>query len=151
MSDAPLNGRWDGATHLFPLRVYYADTDAGGVVYHARYLDFAERARTEMMRLADGNENYRTNGRGILFVVRAAEIDYRKPAALDDVLTIRTRVGKVGGASFGIEQQVCRTETILASLRITLVCVREMGHPTRIPESLREKLAGLSIQEAERK
>ena len=143
MNEAPINGWWDGKTHCYPMRVYYADTDAGGVVYHARYLDFAERARTEMMRLADDNENYRTNGKGIVFVVRAAEIDYRKPAVLDDVLTVRTQVIELGGASFKIEQQICRTETILALLRITLVCVREMGHPSRMPESLREKLAGL--------
>lgn len=143
MSEAPVCGWWDGKIHCYSMRVYYADTDAGGVVYHARYLDFAERARTEMMRLADENENYRTNGKGIVFVVRSAEIDYRKSAVLDDVLTIRTQVTQLGGASFKIEQQVLRAETILALLRITLVCVREMGHPSRMPESLREKLAGL--------
>jgi acyl-CoA thioester hydrolase len=143
MNEMPLNGWWDGKIHVYPIRVYYADTDAGGVVYHAKYLDFAERARTEMMRLTDENENYRTNGKGILFVVRKAEIDYRKPALLDDVLAVRTEVAELGGASFSISQQICRTETILAMVRITLVCVREMGHPSRMPESLREKLAGL--------
>jgi acyl-CoA thioester hydrolase len=143
MNEAPSNGWWDGKIHVYPMRVYYADTDAGGVVYHAKYLDFAERARTEMMRLTDENENYRTNGRGILFVVRKAEIDYRKSALLDDVLAVLTEVTELGGASFSIRQQICRAETILASVRITLVCVREMGHPSRMPESLREKLAGL--------
>jgi acyl-CoA thioester hydrolase len=125
------------------LRVYYADTDAGQVVYHARYLDFAERARTEMMRLIDRNETYRGNGEGVLFLVRAAEIDYRAPARLDDVLTVRTRAVHLGGASFRLEQQIWRGDIVLASILITLVCVNQTGNPTRIPDILREKLAGL--------
>lgn len=143
MDDIPVSGWWDGSAHLYPLRVYYADTDAGGVVYHARYLDFAERARTEMMRLVDGNQTYRGNGQGIAFLVRAAEIDYRAPARLDDLLRVRTRVEHMGGASFRLEQQIQRGDIVLALVLITLVCVSEIGHPTRIPEILREKLAGL--------
>jgi acyl-CoA thioester hydrolase len=143
MSDIPVSGWWDGVTHLYPLRVYYADTDAGGVVYHARYLDFAERARTEMMRLVDGNQTYRGNGEGIAFLVRAAEIDYRAPGRLDDLLAVRTRAVHMGGASFRLEQQIWRGDIVLAIVLITLVCVSEIGHPTRIPETLREKLAGL--------
>ena len=142
-NEAPVSGWWDGSAHLYPLRVYYADTDAGGVVYHARYLDFAERARTEMMRSIDDGGHYRTDGRGMLILVRSAEIDYRKPAALDDVLTVHTRLLRVGGASFALEQQIWRQDVILAVLKITLVCVNAMGHPTRIPDGLREKLAGL--------
>jgi len=143
MLDLPVSGLLDGSAHLYPLRVYYADTDAGGVVYHARYLDFAERARTEMMRLIDNNETYRGNGEGIVFMVRAAEIDYRAPAKLDDILTVRTRAVHLGGASFRLEQQIVRGEVVLASVLITLVCVNQTGHPTRIPGELREKLAGL--------
>lgn len=143
MNDLPISGWWDGKDHLFPIRVYYADTDAGGVVYHARFLDFAERARTETMRCLDAGEHYRPNGEGLAIVVRAAEIDYRKSAGLDDVLTVRTRLLRIGGASFVLEQQVWRQDAILAVLKITLVCVKAMGHPTRIPDGLREKLAGL--------
>jgi acyl-CoA thioester hydrolase len=143
MNDTPISGWWDGATHLFPVRVYYADTDAGRVVYHARYLDFAERARTEMMRSIDTGKIYRTDGEGWLFVVRSAEIDYRKSAVLDDLLTVKTRLLRIGGASFGIEQQIWRQEENVAVLKITLVCVKGAGVPTRIPEALREKLAGL--------
>lgn len=143
MNSQPISGWWDGVAHLFPIRVYYADTDAGGVVYHARYLDFAERARTEMMRSLDKDGFYRTDGKGMLILVRSAEIDYRKPAALDDVLTVRTRLLQVGGASFTLEQQIWRQDVMLAVLKITLVCVNAMGHPTRIPDGLREKLAGL--------
>jgi acyl-CoA thioester hydrolase len=145
MHDAPLalSGHWEDKVHLYPLRVYYADTDAGRVVYHARYLDFAERARTEMMRMIDLGHSYRTAGDGYLFVIRAAEIDYRRSAVLDDLLTVRTRLLELGGASFRIEQQIWRNETVLAVLTITLVCVREIGHPTRIPDGLREKMAVL--------
>jgi len=143
MFDQPASGWWDGKEHLFPIRVYYADTDAGRVVYHARFLDFAERARTEMMRSVDCGRYYRTDGEGLLIVVRAAEIDYRKSAGLDDVLTVRTRLLRIGGASFALEQQVWRQDDMLAVLKITLVCVKAMGHPTRIPDGLREKLAGL--------
>jgi acyl-CoA thioester hydrolase len=143
MSEAPASGCWDGSAHLYPLRVYYADTDAGGVVYHARFLDFAERGRTEMMRSLDTEGFYRTDGKGMLIMVRAAEIDYRKPAALDDLLTVRTCLLQIGGASFALEQQIWREQVLLAVLKITLVCVSAMGHPTRIPDGLREKLAGL--------
>jgi len=143
MIDQPPSGRWDGVEHHFPIRVYYADTDAGRVVYHARYLDFAERARTEMMRSIDTGKIYRTDGEGWLFVVRAAEIDYRKSAVLDDLLTVKTRLLRIGGASFAIEQQIWRQEEMVAVLKITLVCCREAGVPTRIPQALREKLAGL--------
>ncbi len=143
MSDLPVSGWWDDRTHLYPLRVYYADTDAGQVVYHARYLDFAERARTEMMRLVDRNETYRGNGEGVLFVVRAAEIDYRAPARLDDILTVHSSAVHLGGASFRLEQQIWRGDIVLASLLITLVSVSQTGNPTRIPDILREKLAGL--------
>lgn len=143
MNSQPISGWWDGKDHLFPIRVYYADTDAGRVVYHARFLDFAERARTEMMRSVDAGEHYRGDGEGLAIVVRAAEIDYRKSAGLDDVLTVRTRLLRIGGASFVLEQQVWRQDEILAVLKITLVCVKAMGHPTRIPDGLREKLAGL--------
>jgi acyl-CoA thioester hydrolase len=143
MNEIPSSGWWNGAEHLFPIRVYYADTDAGRVVYHARFLDFAERARTEMMRSVDAGEHYRADGEGMAIVVRAADIDYRKSASLDDVLTVHTRLLRIGGASFVLEQQVWRHEDILAVLKITLVCVKAMGHPTRIPDGLREKLAGL--------
>jgi acyl-CoA thioester hydrolase len=143
MNDIPVSGWWDGAAHLYPLRVYYADTDAGQVVYHARYLDFVERARTEMMRQIDNNETYRGNGEGILFMVRAAEIDYRASARLDDLLTVRSQAVHLGGASFRLEQQVRRGDIVLVTVLITLVCVNQAGHPTRIPATLREKLAGL--------
>jgi acyl-CoA thioester hydrolase len=78
-----------------------------------------------------------------MIVVRAADIDYRKSAALDDVLTVRTRLLQIGGASFVLEQQIWRQGEILAVLKITLVCVKAMGHPTRIPDGLREKMAEL--------
>ena len=142
-SDLPASGWWDGKDHLFPIRIYFADTDAGRVVYHARFLDFAERGRTEMMRSLDPDKFYRTDGQGLMIVVRAADIDYRKSAGLDDVLTVRTRLLQIGGASFVLEQQSWRQDEVLAVLKITLVCVKAMGHPTRIPDGLREKMAGL--------
>jgi acyl-CoA thioester hydrolase len=136
MSEADLSGWWQDGRHHFRLRVYYADTDAGGIVYHGTYLDFAERARTEMMRLlaVEGLE-------ALTFVVRACEIDYRRSGRLDDLLLVRTQLVEMGGASFRIEQEVCRGDDILVHLGLTLVCVRTIGQATRIPGPLRERMS----------
>lgn len=125
------------AEHVFPVRVYYEDTDSGGVVYHSNYLRFAERARTELLR-AHGieHEALRAN-EGVMFAVRRCEIDYVRPARLDDRLEIATRLIELTGASFWVEQVVRRGSEILAQLKLRLVCVRQDGKPARIPAVLR--------------
>lgn len=146
MRDTSLSGWWENGQHVLPLRVYYADTDAGGVVYHSRFLDFAERGRTEMIRSLE--IDWPPAPGELSYVVRACELDYKHSARLDDLLLIRSKVVSLGGASFRIGQEVCRGEVTLVKIAITLVCVRELGHPIRMPERLRERMSALLSDEA---
>jgi acyl-CoA thioester hydrolase len=105
MSDS---GVIEAGVHRIRIRVYYEDTDAAGIVYHSVYLEFAERARTEMLRCL-GLDHATLRARlGVVFTVRRCSIDYRAPARLDDLLEIATRVVRLGGASLELEQQVLR-------------------------------------------
>lgn len=138
----------DGDTHILTIRVYYEDTDAGGVVYYANYLKFAERARSEMLRLG-GWENGRLAAadypgldEGIGFVMRHCEVDYLRSAVLDDLLEIRTRVTRVGGATLEMAQTVVRGAEVLTKISVKLGCVSPAAmRPARIPEGLRKELA----------
>lgn len=123
--------------HLFAVRVYYEDTDAGGVVYHANYLRFAERARTEMMRAAGLDHRTLLEESGVIIAVRRCEADYLAPAMLDDALEIESRVLGVRGATFEIEQVVRRDGRDLARLLVMLVCLTRDGRATRLPQRLR--------------
>jgi acyl-CoA thioester hydrolase len=104
-----ISGRLEGIDHVFPVRVYYEDTDAAGIVYYANYLRFAERARTEMVRLTGGEGAcVGEDGVRVAFAVRHCTADYRRPAKLDDLLNLRTRIRRVHGASLDMEQMVMR-------------------------------------------
>ena len=120
------------------LRVYYEDTDAGGVVYHARYLAFAERARTEAMRQTGASHDELSTQCGLIFVVRRAEMDYLRPARLDDLLTVTTHTVAVGGASIVLRQSFAVGELPIGVLRVKLACIgKGDGRPARIPERWR--------------
>jgi acyl-CoA thioester hydrolase len=125
------------------LRVYYEDTDAGGVVYHARYLHFFERARTEFMR-DQGVSVGELHNMGSVFPVVRLEIDYRAPAVLDDLLRVETEVLEVGKSSFTLGQQVIRTldGKLLVDGKVTLVCVGPGMKAKRLPENLVQVLRG---------
>ncbi len=118
-------------------RVYYEDTDAGGVVYHARYLGFLERARTEFFRMR-GVSVGELASRGFVFPVVRLEIDYRAPAVLDDLVWVNTEVLDAGKTSFTMGQQVVRSVDgkLLAAAKVTLVCVGPGMKPKRLPEEL---------------
>ncbi len=125
------------------LRVYYEDTDAGGVVYHARYLAFAERARTEALRQAGVSHAELASGHGLSFLVRRAEIVYLRPARLDDELVVVTGPWAMGGASVNVRQRFEAEGQPVAALDINLACVRQAdGRPARIPDRWRAALAG---------
>ncbi len=138
MADA--HGRIVADTHLFPIRVYFEDTDAGGIVYHARYLHFLERARTEMMRCLTIPHAQMTADHGVLFAVRRCEIDYLSPARLDDSLEVMTRIVEIGGASLILDQQVRRTDEPLIRSLIRLACITAAGQVARIPLVIRQGL-----------
>jgi acyl-CoA thioester hydrolase len=135
-----LSGRMDGATHIYPVRVFFEDTDAGGVVYHASYLRFAERARTEMMRLIGIEHTRLIEREGVVFTVRRVEIDYLRPARLDDLLEVRTRLLEVHGASILAEQTVRRGAEEIARAVLRLALIGRGGRPARIPPVLRQAL-----------
>ena len=136
--------------HIFPVRVYYEDTDAGGVVYHSNYLRFAERARTELLREHGVDHTSLMADSGLMFAVRRCEAEYVKPARLDDALEIRTRCIEASGASFWLEQLVQRAGETLVEMKLRLVCLKVDGRPARIPETLRSMLSGAAAPMSQR-
>lgn len=126
--------------HVFPVRVYYEDTDAGGIVYYANYFKFAERARTELLRMAGVNQSELISEEGIAFAVRHCSADFLKPARLDDALEVHTRVVAVNGASVEMEQAVKRNGDDRVRLRVKVACMSKSGRPCRIPVSVRTVL-----------
>lgn len=133
--------------HRFPIRVYYEDTDALGIVYYVNYLKFAERARTEMLRLLGHGQDELLARQGIGFAVRRCEVEYFAPARLDDSLEVRTRMTRMRGASMGIAQSVWRGDTELARLNLRIACVTRDGRPARLPDALRAEFEPLVRQE----
>lgn len=129
-------GSIDAGVHRIRIRVYYEDTDAAGIVYHAAYLQFAERARTEMLRCL-GLDHASLRGRfGLAFTVRRLAIDYRAPARLDDLLEVETNLRRLGGASLDLEQRILRQERLLAVLALRLALLDPDLHVARLPREL---------------
>lgn len=116
----------------FTCRVYYEDTDLAGIVYYANYLKFIERARSEWVR-ARGIDQVALKARGLVFAVRRVEADYLKPAHFDDLLTIQTRETARTPARLTLLQTVLRDQVPLFEAKVTLVCLKEDGTPTRLP------------------
>jgi acyl-CoA thioester hydrolase len=130
-----------GLSHTMPLRVYYEDTDAAGIVYYANYLKFAERGRTEMMRELGFEHSRVFADVGIAFIVRRLSADYRGAARLDDALTVETRVDAIGAATLELDQQIRREGATLVALNVLVACVGRDGRPRRLPAGLRAALA----------
>lgn len=127
--------------HNWPVRIYYEDTDAGGVVFYANYLKFFERGRTEWLRGLGFESQTLLQDAQRVIVVRKVDIEYLAPAVLDDELTIVTEVSSVGGSSIRFEQRAMRGETLLVSAAVTVVCVDTTTFkPARIPTSMRQAI-----------
>ena len=142
-------GEMIGAVHHFPLRVFYEDTDAAGIVYYANYLKFIERARTEMMRLLGITHSTMKQQTGLVFVVRRCAVDYGQPARLDDEIIVQTRMLALGGASIELEQIVTRQGTTLVTAILRLACINAEGRAARLPASIRDVLAPLLHKQGE--
>ena len=126
--------------HTLAVRVYYEDTDFSGFVYHASYLRFMERGRTELLRgLAGDQSDLHRDARGLVFVVRRMSLDFLRPARMDDLLSVSTRTAELRGASMRLAQQVRRGGEILVSAEVVVACVRD-GRAIRLPDSLRYAL-----------
>lgn len=127
-------------THLFPVHVYYEDTDLAGIVYYANYLKFIERARTEWVRDLGVDQVALKANEGLVFAVRRIEADFLSPARFDDDLTIETRLEALTGARIVVEQMVKRGEELLFQAHVTIVTLTATGHPARLPAVLRRNL-----------
>ena len=134
---AGLSGELTPFGHRLLARVYYADTDFSGVVYHARYLEFLERGRSDYLRLAGVRHTELLEGqRGekIVWVVRRMEIDFLKPARMDDVLTIDTSTERISGARIFMAQEIRRGDEALIAAKVEAAIVGESGRPRRFPK-----------------
>lgn len=123
----------------FHCRVYYEDTDFSGFVYHARYLHFMERARTEFLREMGIEQNQMYERENVGFVVQNLNIQYMRPARMDDLLVIETKVENISGASFTLNQQIMRNSVILTQSSVKIACIKN-GRATRLPAQLAEKI-----------
>ena len=129
----PADGEMRGAAHLFPLRVYFEDTDVAGIVYYANYLRFLERARSEMIRAAGIDQRSALEGGEGVYAVAEVSIKYRAPAKLGDDLVVVTRIDDIRAASVLIHQQVRRGDELLADARVTAAFLTPDGRPRRQP------------------
>ena len=129
-ADAPEPFTW-------PVRVYYEDTDAGGVVYYANYLRFTERARTEWLRALGFDQTELAQSEKIAFVVRSAAIEFKRPARFNDELRVTVELIKVGAGQIDLNQRVLRGDELLATVTVKVVCVRlPTMQPVRLPRLL---------------
>jgi len=132
------------ATFSLPVRVYYQDTDAGGVVFHGKYLNFFERARTEWLRQLGFDVCQLAEHEGVLFIVRELRVNYLRPAQVDDMLTVTAAIDNLGRAQFTLDQRVLRGADLLVQGSVNLACVSVEGlKPARVPPRLYAAL-GLS-------
>jgi acyl-CoA thioester hydrolase len=133
-------GTLNGDTHILPLRVYYEDTDFSGIVYHANYLRFFERGRTEFIRALGVDQLALHRDEGIAFAVRSINVDYLRPALMDDLIEVETKASVVRGPSLQLGQTIRREGHILTTAQVLVVCIKA-GRPQRLPETLRAVLA----------
>tara|TARA_A100001011_G_scaffold97370_1_gene102467 strand:- start:195 stop:593 length:399 start_codon:yes stop_codon:yes gene_type:complete len=124
----------------YKVKVFYEDTDAGGVVYYANYLKFFERARTEAIAEIGLSNKKLLDEFGVLIIVKSCNIDYKKPAKLEDQLEIKSIISSISNSSFKMTQKVFRDDDLLTSSEIHLVIVDKKGKPSRIPDELRKKI-----------
>ena len=133
-------GRFEGKTHILPLSVYYEDTDLSGFVYHANYLRFMERGRTECLRLAGAMLAALDAPEPTAWAILSADVQFRRPARLDDVIAVHTRLLSISGARMTIAQQILLDGVLLVEGRIEACIITLSGKPRRVPPEVRERL-----------
>ena len=142
----PSTGWFRNGTHVFPVRVYFEDTDSGGIVYHAVYLRYAERARTEMLRCLGIELTVVLAEHEVFFVVREMHVQFHAPARLDDALEVHTGTGPMSGARLRLSQTIRTRDAVLVELALTLACVTRDGRPRRWPAPVAAAFADLTRQ-----
>lgn len=146
----PLSGVLTRSGHRHVVRVYYADTDFSGVVYHARYLEFFERGRSDFLRLAGVHHTELADGKHgekLVWVVRRMEIDFKNPARIDDVLTIDTTTERVSGARIFMTQTLSRNGETLVQAKVEAAIISESGRPRRFPKEWAAAFLPVEAQE----
>ena len=143
MAMTDIAGRIADGVHAISVRVYYEDTDFSGAVYHANYLKFCERGRSDCLRLLGihHNEIGSPDHGGLVFVVRHMDCDFIRPARIDDMLTVETRFVEYAGARMMVGQQVKRGTEVLFGAKVTVALVDRLGRPRRFPEAMRRAFA----------
>jgi len=131
----------DPGWHRHPVRVYWEDTDASGIVFYANYLKFTERGRTEWLRRLGVDQSRLLAETGNAFVVRHVSVGYRAPARLDDQLEVQSRLAEMRPASLTLEQRILRGEQVLVQSSVQLACIDRKGRPQRLPEQVKHALS----------
>jgi acyl-CoA thioester hydrolase len=139
MTDASL-ARFEAKTHIWPVRIYYEDTDLSGIVYHANYLRYMERARTEFFRAMGIKAAYLEDADPAAWALRKVEVEYLKPAKFDDVIEVHTLATDLTGVRLRASQVICRGETVLTRGAVEACIISLSGRPKRIPAEIRDKL-----------
>lgn len=141
--DQPSAGWFEGREHFLPVRVYYEDTDFTGVVYHANYVRYFERGRSDFLRLAGvGHADLLDREDPAAFVITRMIIDFKRPGRIDDALLVHTTYDVFKGARLEISQSIMQGEELLATAEVHAACIHLDGRPRRPPSVLVEKLAG---------
>ena len=142
MSDAPTSGRFEGREHRLPVRVYYEDTDFTGLVYHANYVRYFERGRSDCLRLMGiGHAELLDGDQPLAFVVSKMELTFLKPARIDDALVVCTRYDAVKGPRLMISQTITRGIDVLCRAEVEVVCIHMDGRPRRPTQALKDKVS----------
>ena len=141
MADADdLAGRLTASGHELRQRVYFEDTDFSGLVYHARYLHFFERGRSDYLRLLGVHHN-ELAADGLVFAVKTMTLDFKNPARIDDILTIASEPETIGGARIRLKQAIRRAQTVLVTAGVEVALINAAGKPQRLPLAVRAALA----------
>ena len=133
-------GAFDGRTHLYPVHIFYEDTDFSGVVYHANYLRFLERARSSFLNLLGITHASLWSEHQLAFTIRKIAVEYKSPAQVDDHLVIQTTYDNLKGARLLISQSCYRDKTLIVKADIEAACITSSGKPVRSPDFLRQEL-----------
>jgi acyl-CoA thioester hydrolase len=139
----PYSGHFDGPRHLFAIRVYFEDTDFSGLVYHARYLHFMERARSDMLACAGIDQRAAFEAGEGVYAVADLAIRYRMPAKYDDALLVVSNIEQLRGASVIIQQRVMRGDELLSDAKVTAAFLTKEGRPRRQPKVWLEAFTGI--------
>ena len=140
-TDTPTAGRFEGREHILPVRVYYEDTDFTGVVYHANYVRYFERGRSDFLRMVGvGHAELADHDQPTAFVVTRLEIDFKRPARIDDALRVITTYDEVRGPRLFVSQRIFRGEELIAAAVVEAACITMTGRPRKPPPGMADRI-----------